>query len=416
MSNNLLQLDTTYIREQFPAFTHQLSNKWAFFENAGGSYVPYSVTTHLNHFMTSTKVQPYGEYDMSVEAGDAMDKATELMASLINCDKDEIIIGANTTMNLYVLSNAIKGIIEPGDEVIVTNQDHESNITTWKRIGCKVLEWRVNDNGELDINDLKLLLSNKTKIVAVTHCSNIIGSINDIKSIARLVHKHDAYIVVDGVAMAPHGFPDVKELDADFYTISLYKTYGPHLGLLYGKKELLKLLPNQSHECVGENVTLRLNPGGPNHEELASLVGIYEYFDELYYHHFDPMRLTYSHNITSRHKHERVTSLIQMHEQEIAQPLLTYLVSNPDVRLIGKETMKDRVPTISFIHSKYSSKDISKYLIEHGVACRHGSFYAPRILNALDINTEDGVVRISMVHYTTHTEVDCIIKHLEKFL
>jgi len=411
-------LDTTYVRGQFPAFVHHLSGKWAFFENAGGSYVPYSVTTHLNHFMTATKVQPYGEYDLSIEAGESMDKATELMSTMLNCDKEELIIGANTTMNLYVLSNAMKGLIEPGDEIIITNQDHDANITTWKRIGCKIVEWRVNDKGELDINDLKLLLNPKTKVVCVTHCSNIIGSINDIKSIAWLVHKHDAFLVADGTAYAPHGLPDVKALDVDFYVFSLYKTYGPHLGLMYGKKELLNLLPNQSLECVGEDVPLRLNPGGPNHEQLASLTGIYEYFDKLYYHHFDPMRMkkfvgyNADPSLTPRKKHDRVSQLIQQHEYEIAQPLLAYLSTSPDINLIGNAEMKDRVPTISFTHEKYSSKEVVRHLVRHGVACRYGNFYCPRLLHALKIDTTDGVVRISMVHYNTRAEVDWIINAL----
>ena len=224
------KLDIDYVREQFPAFEDPLSSKWSFFENAGGSYVPSNVIERLNHFMTSTKVQPYAEFDTSAIAGDNMDKATNSFAEMINAGNDEIIIGGSTTMNMYVLSNAIKSLLKPGDEVIVTNQDHEANVGAWRRLadhGMVIKEWQINsDTAELEIDELKELLSEKTKIVAVTHCSNIVGSINDLKSIAKLVHQYDAYIVGDGVSYAPHGFPDVKDLDVDFYAFSLYKTYG----------------------------------------------------------------------------------------------------------------------------------------------------------------------------------------------
>ena len=312
MSINNVSLDIDYVRDQFPAFSDPLSAKWSFFENAGGSYVPHNVINHLNHFMTSTKVQPYAEFDTSAIAGDNMDQATELFAKMINANKDEIIIGASTTMNMYVLSNAMRHFLKPGDEVIVTNQDHEANVGAWRRLkehGAVIKEWKINsENAELEITDLESLLSDRTKIVAVTHCSNIVGSMNDLKSITKLVHQYDAYIIGDGVSYAPHGFPDVKDLDVDFYAFSLYKTYGPHLGLLYGKKEILDQLPNQNHEFLEGDVPYTLNPGGPNHEELSCLIGVYEYFNNLYHHHFS------EDEASVRLKIERVNDLISKHE------------------------------------------------------------------------------------------------------
>ena len=314
------KLDIDFVRSQFPAFNDPLSAKWSFFENAGGSYVPSNVIERLNHFMTSTKVQPYAEFDTSAIAGENMDKATNYFAEMINAGNDEIIIGGSTTMNMYVLSNAIRSLLKPGDEVIVTNQDHEANIGAWRRLaehGMVIKEWQINsDTAELDVEDLKELLSEKTRIVAVTHCSNIVGSINDLKSIAKLVHQYDAFIVGDGVSYAPHGFPDVKELDVDFYAFSLYKTYGPHLGLLYGKKEILDQLPNQNHEFLEGDVPYTLNPGGPNHEELSCLVGVYEYFNNLFEYHFP------DENLSVLEKIKKVNELIAEHEREIANPLL----------------------------------------------------------------------------------------------
>ena len=414
MSIKNISLDIDYVRSQFPAFNDPLSSKWSFFENAGGSYVPKNVIKYLNTFMTSTKVQPYANYDISKIAGQNMDKAIQLFAEMIHANNDEIIIGSSTTMNIYVLSNAFKKLIKPGDEIIVTNQDHEANIGAWRRLkdhGAIIKEWKINpNNAELEIEKIKLLLSDKTKIVAVTHCSNIVGSFNDLKSIAKLVHSYGAYIVCDGVSYAPHGFPNVKDLDVDFYAFSLYKTFGPHLALLYGKKNILKQLPNQNHKFLDGKIPYTLNPGGPNHEELVSLIGIYEYFNNLYNHHYP-----YEEN-TLKNKIKKINDLIASHEEKIANPLLEYINTRNDIRLIGKKKIenRNRAPTISFTFKNISSKNVSTKLIKNGIATRNDNFYAWRCLKTLGISTEDGVIRISMVHYNSIEDVDKLINVLKK--
>jgi len=409
-----IKLDVDYVRSQFPAFNDPLSKNWSFFENAGGSYVPKNVIDRLTEFMTSTKVQPYANYPMSKLAGEKMDDATEHFAEMINAKKNEILIGGSTSINLYVLSNALKKILNKNDEIIVTNQDHEANISPWRRLknaGVKIKEWKFNlDNHELEIKDLEKLISNKTKILAVTHCSNIVGSVNNLKKISEIAHKNDVIVIGDGVSYAPHGFPDVKELGVDFYTFSLYKTYGPHLALMYGKEEILKDLPNQNHEFLNGQYPYTLNPGGPNHEELASLIGIYEYFENLYKHHFNQSEKT------TRKKINKINNLIAKHEEMIANPLLEYLNNREDIKLIGKNKIKNknRAPTISFISNKISSEDFSNKLIDQKIATRNDNFYAWRCLKAMGINTNDGVIRISMTHYNNISDTEKLIKVLEK--
>ena len=409
-----IKLDIDYVRSQFPAFKDPLSKEWSFFENAGGSYVPQNVIDKLSEFMTSTKVQPYAEYPMSKIAGENMDKATELFAQMINAKKNEILIGGSTSINLYVLSNALRKYLNSGDEIIVTNQDHEANISPWRRlkeIDAKIIEWKFDLNShELKISDLENLITKRTKILAVTHCSNIIGSINNLKKISELAHKNNIIVIGDGVSYAPHGFPDVKKLDVDFYTFSLYKTYGPHLALLYGKEEILKDLPNQNHEFLENNYPYTINPGGPNHEELVSLIGIHEYFENLYKHHF------HNTNLSIREKMEKINEIISLHEEEVANPILEYLSNRDDLKLIGKNKIfdKNRAPTISFISNKLTSKKISEILVKNKIATRNDNFYAWRCLDALKIDTSDGVVRLSLTHYNSKDDVDKLLFALNK--
>ncbi len=416
MTPENIKLDIDYVRSQFPAFKDPLCKDWSFFENAGGSYVPKQVVDQLNKFMISTKVQPYAEYPMSKIAGNNMDKATEVFAEMINANKKEIIIGGSTSINLYVLSNALRYLIHPGDEVIVTNQDHEANISPWRRlkeIGAKIVEWKFDKNThELEISELKKLINNKTKILAVTHCSNIVGSVNDLKEISKIAHEYNTIVIGDGVSYAPHGFPNVKDLGVDFYTFSLYKTYGPHLALLYGKEEILKNLPNQNHEFLNGTYPYTINPGGSNHEELVSLIGIFEYFEKIYSHHFK------SKNINLLDKIKKINALIAKHEEEIANPILKYISEREDLVLIGKNEIKNknRAPTISFYSKNMPSKQLSEQLVKNNIATRNDNFYAWRCLNFLNIDTNDGVVRISMVHYNTKEEVDYLISVLDKII
>ena len=414
MAQENIKLDIDYVRSQFPAFKDPISKDWSFFENAGGSYVPKNVIDKLTEFMTSTKVQPYAEYPMSKIAGENMDKATELFARMINAKNNEILIGGSTSINLYVLSNALKNNLSPDDEVIVTNQDHEANISPWRRLedyGAKIIEWKFNLNDhELKISELEKLINSKTKILAVTHCSNIVGSVNNLKQISDIAHQYNVIVIGDGVSYAPHGFPNVKDLDVDFYTFSLYKTYGPHLALLYGKEEILKNLPNQNHEFLQGQYPYTINPGGPNHEELASLIGVYEYFDNLYFHHFNNTKISILEKIS------KINNLISEHEQEIANPILNYLDSRKDLNLIGKNkiTNKNRAPTISFYSNKKSSREISNNLHKYKIATRNDNFYAWRCLNELGIDTDDGVVRLSMTHYNNKQDTENVLSALEK--
>ena len=404
-------LDLDFVRGLYPARCWD----WAFFENAGGSYVPESVIGRVSAYMSETQVQPGAGFEASAKAAERMAEGQRLMAEMVGADADEIIIGPSTTMNVYVLAKALAAEFKNGDELIVTNLDHEANVGAWRRLaeqGVTVREWRINpETAELEIEALDGLLNDKTRLVCFSHSSNLLGGINDARAITRKAHEAGAMVCVDGVAYAPHRGLDVKALDVDFYALSLYKLFGPHVSLLYGKREHLLRLPGQNHFFIGEDdIPLKLNPGGPNHELTAALVGVADYFDALAAHHLGEPPHTFQARVAA------VYGLFADHEEKLAARFLEFVTSKPNVRLLGRTAAKAalRAPTFSFTVDGRPSAEIPTLLEAAKVAIGQGNFYAPRLLRALGVaDPSDGVVRASMVHYNTVEEVDRLIEGLD---
>ena len=410
------ELDTAFVRSQFPVFQDSRTSDFAFFENAGGTYVPKQVINKLNDFMITKKVQPYGDFGPSIEAGSEMDNSLCKIGELLNINKDEFMIGPSTTMNMFLLSNAIKTWLKKDDEIIVTNQDHEANIGAWRKLseyGVKIREWQFNPNtADLEIDELKRLISKKTKFICVCHTSNVVASINNLKEIISLAHDNDIKVVGDGVAYMAHDIVDLKDLDIDFYGFSLYKTYGPHLALLYGKKELLEQTKNLNHEFLAGEVPYTLNPGGPNHEELGCLSGITDYYETLYHHHFGES------DLNLHHKSKKIFKLIAKHEEVLMRELIQFLQTKKNIKMIGKKTpsREERMPTVSFTVTNKSSFQIARDAGQNNIGIRNGEFYAWRCLEGLGIEPNDGVVRVSMVHYNTIQEVRRLTEFLDRII
>src|SRR5262249_11360484 len=240
------RLDLDFVRSQFPAFAEPSLHGQAFFENAGGSYACAQVIGLLNEYYRRLKVQPYYSYPAATEAGQWMDRAHVRLGEYLNVAPEEIHLGPSTPQNAYVLAQALRKSLKPGDEVIVTNQEHEANTGVFRRLaadGIIVREWGVErDTGALNPSDLDNLLSGRTKFLAVSHCSNIVARVNPIAQITTKARTVGAFTIVDGVAFAPHGLPDVDALGADIYLFSLYKTFGPHQGVMVVRKPLTEKL------------------------------------------------------------------------------------------------------------------------------------------------------------------------------
>jgi len=406
-------LDIPFVREQFPPLT----NGWAFFENAGGSYVPRQVIDRLTAYMSETQVQPGAAYGPSASAFERVDGARRLMADMINAREDEIVIGPSTTLNVYVLANALRPLFREGEEIIVTNQDHESNGGAWRRLsefGLVIKEWQVNpETGDLDPADLDDLLSDKTRLVCFPHVSNIVGTLNDVALITKKAHDAGAWVCVDGVAYAPHRCMDVKDWDVDFYLFSFYKIYGPHIACLYGKRGSIMAARNQNHYFFGQEAApQKLNPGGMNHEAVASLQGVADYLDGVYWRHAQGAEQNAAMAFQSRLNH--VFQLFAAHEEQVSKPLVDFLTARDDVRLLGHKTADRtvRVPTFSFTVRGKSSAEVVAGLHRHNVAVNNHHFYAKRLLEAVGIDPDDGVVRASLVHYNSRSDVTRLVDAL----
>jgi len=401
-------MDIKFVREQFPA----LERDFIFMDNAGGSQVLKQVASRITDYLLNSNVQLGASYAVSKEAGKRLENTTAQVAQLVNASRaEEIVIGSSTTMLLRILSLSISKNWEQGDEIIVTNTDHEANVSPWtdlEKKGFKVKIWKVNpETLELDTKDLKQLLTKRTKLVAVTHASNVLGTINPVKEYAKIVHSAGALICVDGVAYAPHRKVDVQELDVDFYTFSWYKTYGPHLAMMYGKHELLRELASINHYFIGKDIVpYKLQPGNFNFELTYGVSGIIDYYAQLHDHHFDIKELPLDQKLT------RAYELISIHEEKLAASLLDYLNSVSEIKIIGSQSpaAAQRVPTISFVHENFLSNEIVEKVDPHHIGIRFGDFYAKKLIQDLDIENKNGVVRVSLVHYNTQEEVDKLIE------
>lgn len=402
-------LDLDYVRAQFP----NLGNGWAYLENAGGSYLPRNVIERMTAFMSESQVQPGAPNALSRLSEERLEASRRAMASMINAEPGEIVFGPSTTLNVYVLAQALRPLFATGDEIVVTNQDHEANGGAWRRLadtGLTVREWRIDpETGELDPAGLEALLGPRTRLVCFPHVSNIVGSVNPVAEIAAKARSAGALVCVDGVAYAAHGPIDVKALDVDFYLFSLYKLYGPHIAVLYGKRERIAETVNQNHYFHDGPTAAKLNPGGLSYEAVAGVSGILDYLEGVYRHHFET-----SEN-EPRIRLERVFALFAGQEEALSARLLDYLATRPDLRLIGSSdpARARRMPTFSLVPEGRPPAELCEALGAGRLAANHGHFYAPRCLEGVGVDPERGVLRISMVHYNTASEIDRLIEALE---
>ena len=415
----LVDLDLEFVRSRFPAFTSPTLADWSFFENAGGSYACGHTIDALTRYYTELKVQPYGVFPASATAGAQMDRSRRRWAEALGVDPTEVHFGPSTSMNTYVLAQAISGTLGPGDEVVVTNQDHEANTGAIRRAaeraGARTVEWQVDpDTGLLDQEDLGARLGSRTRVVTFPHASNVVGQENDVQMLTAMAHEAGARVIVDGVSFAPHTFPNVADLNPDVYLFSLYKTYSVHQGLMVVRNGWIDELPNQGHYFNESLPGKRLTPAGPDHGQIAAAGAVLDYVEELAAHHT-------SRELPLRQATEFVSGLWRRHETALLEPVLEQLRADARVRILGPDTTDagaglHRCPTVAIVPRDRAPIDVAASLVAANIMPGVGHFYAKRLVEALGVDAESGTLRLSFVHYTSREDVSRLSEALDAAL
>ncbi len=401
-----MSLNIDYVRSQFPS----LASEWGYFDNAGGSQVLRNVAERVSDYLLTTSVQTGASYEPSIAASERVAEARSRIATFVNARRaEEVIFGPSTTVLVRFLATAMASQLTAGDEIVVTNFDHESNIGPWlalKERGVVFRIWEIDRETLMPkLDDLERLMSPRTKLVCVTHASNLLGSINPIRVIANFVHERGALICVDGVAYAPHRAIDVQDLGVDYYVFSFYKTYGPHYAVMYGRHDLLLELDGLYHYFYDKDkVPGKLEPGNPCYELVWGAAGIVDYVEAIA-------------GGKGRPSIERAFDDIAAHEAAIGERLLSWLRARNGVRIVGHRSSDAalRVPTISFTVDGHVPQAIVAAIDEARLGVRHGDFHSRRLAEALEL-APAGVIRVSMVHYNTVAEVDRLIEALDRSL
>lgn len=398
-----MPLKTDFVRTRFAGLD---DDGWRFFDNAGGSFALAETAERVAAYLRETPVQLGGSYPRSEAAAGRQAGAVAALAGMVNArHSEEIVLGGSATALTWQLSRALQPSLQQGDEIIITRMDHEANRSPWlalRRFGIVVHELRIDrETWNVDREQLRALLGERTRLVCIGHASNILGRIEPIADIAREVHAAGALLFVDGVAVAPHRQVDMQALGVDFYVMSLYKVFGPHLGLLYGRRELLVNLANLNHEYLAADaIPYKLQPGGASYELVHGAAAIPGYIEALDREH------------GGNGDGKAAWSAILDHENALQAPLLEFLAATPDVELLGPATVENRLPIIAFRVAGKRCIEIVKALEERKLACRSGHFHARRLLESLDIDPEDGVVRVSLAHYNTEGEIEQLLNAL----
>jgi cysteine desulfurase family protein (TIGR01976 family) len=410
-----MSLDLGFARSQFPALSDD-PDAWTYLDNAGGSQVLGTVADRVREYLLTSSVQTGASYGVSALAAERLYAGQSAIAELINAARpEEIVFGASSTVMIQTLARAIAPKLSPGDEVVVSMIDHEANIGPWLALeatGIVIRRWNLNrETMTLEVDDLERLMTPRTRLVVCTQTSNIFGQLIPIAPIVACAHRHGAQVCIDGVAFAPHRLVDVREWDVDYYVFSLYKVFGPHHGVLYGKYDRLLELANLSHHFIPmDKIPGKLQPGNPNYELSYGATAIPDYLVAL------GERSGASGGASRRACMQTAFDAIADHEALLAERLLAWLREQKGVRVIGPASADRavRVPTISFVVDGIDSDTIVRAIDPLKIGIRFGDFYSRRLIEDLGLAARKGVVRASFAHYNTVADADRLIAGLDQ--
>jgi len=401
-------------RQEFPALRREVNGRPAvFFDGPAGSQVPQRVIAAVSDYWMNHNANHGGAFVTSRESDAIVEQTLEQLALFFNApDPHSIVFGANMTTLTFALSRAIAARWRGGDEVMVTRLDHDANVSPWVRAaqdrGALVKHVDIHpEDCSFDLDDFKRKLSPRTKLVAVGCASNAVGTRNPVREIAKLAHEAGALVFLDAVHLAPHAPIDVIDWECDFLVCSAYKFFGPHVGILWGRRELLEELPAYKVRPAPETLPDRWMTGTQNFECIAGVKAAVEYL-------FDLTKQLAGAATTGRQSFEKGFNAIEEYERMQGVRLLKGLAELPSVKVWGVTDPKrlgERVPTVSFTHRTKSPLEIAQFLGDRGIFVWHGNYYALSLTEALGLEPE-GMVRVGLLHYNTAEEVDRLIEAL----
>jgi cysteine desulfurase family protein (TIGR01976 family) len=409
------KLDIEWVRQQFPALSQAVNGQPAvFFDAPGGTQVPHRVIDAIGKYLTTSNANTHGAFVTSSRTDQTIADARAAMADFLNCASDEVVFGPNMTTLTFALSRAIGRELKSGDELLVTCLDHDANVSPWVCLEERGVKVRTADikatDCTLDAFDLSAKIRRSTRLVAVGWAANAVGTINDVSEAVRLAHAAGAMAFIDAVHYAPHGPIDVRALDCDFLACSAYKFFGPHLGILYGKREQLLRLRPYKLRANTERLPERWETGTQNHECLAGLIAAIDYLADLGRHHNPEVG-------SRREEILAAYDVIQQHERALAEQLIAGLLEIPGLTFYGiKDPSKfdRRTPTAAIRMEGRTPRELATLLGEHGIFTWDGNYYAIDLADRLGVEQSGGMLRIGLAHYNTGDEVERLLAELRK--
>ena len=409
----IARFDVEWARAQFPALQQSVSDQpVVFFDAPGGTQVPQRVIDAISHYLATSNANTHGAFLTSERTDEIYAGAHAAMADFFNCDPDEVVFGANMTTLTFALSRSIGRELKSGDELLVTQLDHDANVSPWVSLEERGTKVRTADvklaDCTLDMFDLQAKVRRNTRLVAVGYAANAVGTINDVAEVVRLAHGVGAMAFIDAVHFAPHGLIDVRALDCDFLACSSYKFFGPHMGIMFGKREhLQRLRPYKLRACT-EELPDRWESGTQNHEGMAGVIAAIDYLADLGRHHAPEAR-------SRRAALAAAYDVITQYEREMTERLINGLLQIPGLTFYGiKDPAKfdRRTPTVAVRMEGYTPRELAEYLGKRGIFTWDGNYYAVDLAERLGVQQSGGMLRIGLAHYNTAEEVDRLLNEL----
>ena len=411
----MADFNVAWARAQFPALAQEVNGHPAvFFDGPGGTQVPERVIAAMRDYLVHSNANTHGAFSTSQRSDEIIAGAHAAIADLLGCDADEVVFGPNMTTLTFALSHALARELRAGDEVVVTRLDHDANVAPWQALAergavVRCVDIRVEDCA-LDMEDLARQINPRTRLVAVGYASNAVGTINDVAEVVRLAHAVGVMTFIDAVHYAPHGSIDVRALDCDFLACSPYKFFGPHAGVLYGKREHLARLRPYKVRPAPEELPGRWETGTQNHEGLAGVRAAVDYLAEL-------GRLCSPAATTRRAALVAAYEAIRRYERGLIQPLIAGLLEIPGLTFYGIRDpagFDRRTPTVAIRLAGHTPRELADFLGTRGIFTWDGNYYALNLTERLGVESSGGMLRIGLVHYNTAEEVERLLGALRE--